>query len=150
MEAEFSTTVWGWYAEDEYESLLSFCQLCSGLEFLAMEAEAQSLSTPSCPGCEVWPGKMLCIQEFIDDVGNSLPTNIKTKLRLLLELCKGLSDEAYHCNDQFMFFHQEWEPIRQASRDALNVIGWNDLKNFIPEFEGRGRSARYGVPYTKT
>jgi hypothetical protein len=150
METEFSTTVWGWYAEDEYEKLLSFCQLCSGLEFLAMEAEAQSLSTPSCPGCEIWPGKMLCIQEFIDDVGSSLPANIKTKLRFLFELCNDLSEEAYHCNDQFMFSHQEWGPIRQASRDALNGICWSDLKKFIPEFEGRSRSALYGVPYTKT
>ena len=75
MEIEFSTTVWGWYAEDEYKKLLSFCELCSGLEFLAVEAEAQSISTPSCPGCEVWNEKMLCIQEFIDGLGNSLKSS---------------------------------------------------------------------------
>tara|TARA_Y100000588_G_scaffold371694_1_gene443344 strand:- start:463 stop:915 length:453 start_codon:yes stop_codon:yes gene_type:complete len=150
METEFTTTIWDWYAEDEYKNLLSFCELCSGLEFLSMEAKSQSVSTPSCPGCEVWNEKMLCIQEFIDDFGQLLPTSLKIKLRLLFELCKNLSDEAYHCNDQFMFYHQEWEPIRQASRDALYSIGWHDLKNYISEFEGRSRNALYGVPYTIT
>jgi hypothetical protein len=150
MEIEFPTTVWDWYAEDEYKNLLSFCELCSGLEFLAMEAEAQSISTPSCPGCEVWNEKMLCIQEFIDSLGNSLPEKIKIKLGLLFELCKKLSDEAYHCNDQFMFYHQEWEPLRQASRDALSSLGWHDLKNYIPEFEGRSRSVLFSVPYAET
>ncbi|MCG7373616.1 hypothetical protein MHL40_13180 [Pseudomonas luteola] len=150
MEAEFSSRVWDWYAEDEYKKLLSFCELCSGLEFLAMEAEAQSLSTPNCPGCEVWYEKMVCIQKFIDDLGCLLPTSIKTQLLLLFQLCKDLSNEAYHCNDQFMFYHQEWEPVRQVARGALNSIGWSDLKSYIPEFEGRSRNALYGVPYKKT
>ena len=39
METTFSARVWNWYAEDEYKKLLSFLQLCYGLEFLALEAK---------------------------------------------------------------------------------------------------------------
>ncbi|SDH97329.1 hypothetical protein SAMN05216588_109172 [Pseudomonas flavescens] len=150
METEFSTTIWEWYADDEYKKLLSFCELCSGLEFLAMEPEAQSSSTPSCPGCEVWYEKMLCIQQFVDDFGRALPASSNTQLKLLFELCENLSDEAYHCNDQFMFHHKEWECVRHASRVALDGLGWSKLKAYIPEFEGRSRNVLYGVAYTKT
>lgn len=31
METSFSAKVWNWYADDEYEKLLSFLQLCHGL-----------------------------------------------------------------------------------------------------------------------
>lgn len=150
MEAEFSTKVWNWYAEDEYEKLLLFCQLCSGLEFLAMEAAEQSSSIPYCPACEVWSDKILRIYDFENNFGNSLPASIKAQLSLLFELCDNLSSEAFHCDDQLIFHNQEWEAVRQASRDVMSSISWSTLKAYAAEFEGRSRNILYGVPYNET
>ncbi|VXC06085.1 conserved hypothetical protein [Pseudomonas sp. 8BK] len=150
METSFSARVWNWYADDEYEKLLSFLQLCYGLEFLALEAKQQSESIPYCPACEVWSEKMLRIKDFADNYGNDIPVDIKNELLSIFESCDNLSSDAFHCDDQFMFSHNEWASIRNAAINCLARIEWCTLQAYAPEFEGRARNVLYGVPYKET
>jgi len=150
METSFSARVWNWYADDEYEKLLSFLQLCYGLEFLALEEKQQSESIPYCPACEVWSEKILRIKDFADDYGNDIPADIKNELLSIFESCDNLSSDAFHCDDQFMFSHNEWASIRSAAINCLSRIEWCTLQTYAHEFEGRVRNILYGVPYQET
>ena len=150
METSFSARVWNWYADDEYEKLLSFLQLCYGLEFLSLEAKKQSESIPYCPACEVWSEKILRIKDFVGDYENDIPADLKNELLSIFESCDNLSSDAFHCDDQFMFSHNEWSSIRSAAINCLARIEWRTLQEYAHEFEGRARNVLYGVPYQET
>jgi hypothetical protein len=150
MDSAFSANVWNWYAENEYVKLLSFLQLCSGLEFLALEAPDQIASIPYCPACEVWSEKILRIKFFIDDYESAITIQLKEELISVFELCNNLSNDAFHCDDQYIFNHDEWKCIRLAATNALESLEWNFLKPYAAEFEGRAKNVLFGSPFQET
>jgi hypothetical protein len=150
MDSPFSANVWNWYAENEYEKLLSFLQLCAGLEFLALEAPDQIASIPYCPACEVWSEKILRIKFFIDDYESAITPQLKKELISVFELCNNLSSDAFHCGDQHIFNHGEWTSIRLAAINSLDSLEWNALKPYAAEFEGRAKNVLYGSPFQET
>nr|WP_312971556.1 hypothetical protein [Pseudomonas sp.] len=94
--------------------------------------------------------KILKVKDFLDAYGSDISVDIKGELLSIFESCNNLSDDAFHCDDQFIFDHDEWVDIRSAAANCLARIEWGILKTYAREFEGRARNVLYGVPYQET
>ncbi|MPQ71642.1 MULTISPECIES: hypothetical protein [unclassified Pseudomonas] len=141
----FSTTLWEWYGQDEYERVLVLCEAIPALEFLALTADLQQRAIPDCPACEVWSEMMLPLNEVLSTCGSVLPEQIRTCLERLWKLCNGLTEVAFHCHDRLMFDHDEWWPIRTAAQELLDLIESLEINPFLDDLLLGCRNAVRGV-----
>ncbi|PXX40288.1 hypothetical protein [Undibacterium pigrum] len=132
---KFSDQVWAWWMQDEFKKILSLCELCTGLSFLASSANDQSATIPYCPACEVWIEKILPVNDFLNEIREPSYIQLRLSLELIFHRCNSLSHDAFHCGDWNIFSNTEWEPVRAAARQALDLIGWSEFKDEKERFE---------------
>lgn len=86
------------------------------------------MSIPYCPACEAWSEHIVDIHEFLETFDTTLSAELRKLLELVWDQCNGLSAAAFHCDDWDMFTHFEWDEIRLHARQALAIIGWEDMR----------------------
>ncbi|AZE73145.1 hypothetical protein C4K00_2917 [Pseudomonas synxantha] len=127
----FATTFWEWYGQGEYRRVLTACEAFPALEFLAMSADEQRQTIPDCPACEAWSMSMLPLNETLAVCGNALPCDVVRGLQNLWQLCDGLSEEAFRCDDRLIFDHQDWQPIRDSATNLLGLMEHPEISPFL-------------------
>lgn len=130
---DFPDRLWEWYGQDEYKRILAVCLAIPALDFLAATAEVQRYSIPSCPACETWSEKMLPVNEVLEVAGKALPMDVRAALEKVWQLSNDLSEAAFHCGNQHMFTHEEWQPLRDAAAHALDLLGAKALAPHLDE-----------------
>lgn len=129
----FSATLWEWYGQDEYKRVLVVCEAIPALHFLALTPDSQRSAIPYCPACEAWSEMMLPLNEVLSICGNALPTEIRTQLQGIWELCNSLTEAAFHCDDWFIFDHDEWWPIRTAAEELVGLMELLEINPFLDD-----------------
>jgi hypothetical protein len=142
---KFSEILWGWYGQDEYGRVFSVCEGLQALDFLAMTADLQRCGIPYCPACETWSEVMLPLERTLTACGSALPAEIRTRLQLLWEQCNALTDAAFHCDDWFMFDHEEWQPLRTTAAALMQLMDWEEIEPFREQLLEDCRNAIRGV-----
>ncbi len=141
----FSTTLWEWYGQDEYKRILAVCEAIPALQFLALTPDLQRSAIPYCPACEAWSEMMLPLNEVLSICGNALPTEIRTRLQGIWELCNSLTKAAFHCDDWFIFDHDEWWPIRTAAEELVGLMELLEINPFLNDLLLDCRNAVRGI-----
>lgn len=129
----FYTHLWQWYGQDEYQKVLSVCEAIPALTFLAMSPDEQRNAIPYCPACETWSEVMLPLNEAITICGTAMPAEARSELEKVWGLCNALSEDAFHCDDWWIFDHTEWQPLRTAAEQALAVLEADQLRPYLDE-----------------
>ncbi|WP_434568825.1 hypothetical protein [Pseudomonas sp. Z3-8] len=129
----FSTTLWEWYGQDEYKRVVAVCEAIPALEFLALTSDMQQETIPECPACEAWSGMILPLSEVLSICGSVLPEEIKTRLQGIWKRCNSLTEAAFHCHDRLIFDHDEWQPIRTAAIELLDLMDSLAIKPFLDD-----------------
>lgn len=129
----FATTLWEWYGEGEYKRVLAVCEVFPALEYLAMSADEQREVIPYCPACEAWSMAMLPLTDTLDACYNAMPSEVRSALQDLWQLCNGLSEDAFRCGDWLIFDHQDWQPIRDSATDLLRLMECLEISPFLNE-----------------
>ncbi|WP_192560498.1 hypothetical protein [Pseudomonas allokribbensis] len=129
----FSTTLWEWYAQDEHKRVLSVCEAIEGLTVLASSADVQRNTIPDCPACEVWSASMLPVNEVLTVCGSAMPHDVRAQLQQVWALCDSLPEAAFLCHDQEIFYRIEWQAIRHAAAQALELIEVVKLTPYLDE-----------------
>lgn len=129
----FSTTLWEWYGQDEYKRVLAVCEAIPALEFLALTSVLQQKTIPDCPACEAWSAMILPLNEVLSICGSALPAQIKTRLQDIWALCNSLTEAAFHCHDPLIFDHHEWQPIRTAAAELLDLMESLEITPFLDD-----------------
>ncbi|PQP06417.1 hypothetical protein C5612_01240 [Pseudomonas frederiksbergensis] len=141
----FSTTLWEWYGQDEYKRVLAVCEAIPALQFLALTPDLQRRAIPYCPACEAWSEMMLPLNEVLSICGNALPTEIRKRLQGIWELCNSLTEAAFHCDDWFIFDHDEWWPIRTAAVELVGLMELLEINPFLDDLLLDCRNAVRGI-----
>ncbi|WP_095131804.1 hypothetical protein [Pseudomonas sp. Irchel s3h14] len=142
---EFSTTLWEWYGQDEYKRVLAVCEAIPGLTFLAMNADAQRDAIPYCPACEAWSETMLPLNEALTVCGAAMPCEVRTGLQQVWDLCNSLPETAFHCDDWWIFDQYEWQPLREAAEQALDLVEAVKIAPYLDELILDCRNAVRGL-----
>jgi len=129
----FPDRLWEWYGQDEFKRVLAICEVLPALGFLAEPAEVQNDTAPYCPGCETWSEMMLPVQEALDVIGNAMPKDVRAALETVWTLCNDLSEDAFHCGNEHIFIHEEWQSVREAAAQALDLLGATELAPYLDE-----------------
>ena len=140
----FSTTLWGWFGQEEYKRVLAVCEAIPALEFLAMGADEQREAIPYCPACEAWSMTMLPLSEALTVCGTTMPSEVRSQLQHLWLLCNDLSEDAFHCDDWFIFDHSEWHPLRDVANELLRLMGLLEIKPYLDDLTVDCRKEVYG------
>ncbi|VVP66112.1 hypothetical protein [Pseudomonas fluorescens] len=141
----FSTTLWEWYGQDEYQRVLVVCEAIPALEFLALTSDKQQRTIPDCPACEVWSEMILPLNEVLSVCGSALPEVIKARLQGICERCNSLTEAAFHCHDQLIFDHDEWRPIRMAAAELLDLMESLEINPFLDDLQLDCRNVARGI-----
>lgn len=129
----FATTLWEWYGQGEYRRVLAVCEAFPALDFLAMSADEQREAIPSCPACEAWSMTMLPLSDTLDACGNAMPSEVRSGLQNLWQLCNGLSEDASRCNDWLIFDHQDWQSIRDSATEMLRLMARLEISPYLDD-----------------
>jgi hypothetical protein len=88
---------------------------------------------------------MLPLNEVLSICGNELPTEIRTRLQGIWELCNSLTEVAFHCDDWFIFDHEEWSPIRTAAEELVGLMELLEINPFLDDLLIDCRNASRGI-----
>lgn len=98
---------------------------------------------PYCPACEAWSNMILPVNDFLESFPAKISVALRQKLEVLWEMSNALSQDAFHCDDFEIFHHSEWERLRVEADAALQMIGWDTLKDQVDELMLECRKALY-------
>ncbi|WP_416756902.1 hypothetical protein ACMGGD_22650 [Pseudomonas sp. BNK-6] len=63
-----------------------------------------------------------------------LAPTLHPRLQTLLSGCEALCREAYGVTlEDNGFKHPQWLPLRQEARELLGMLGWQDVREHMPE-----------------
>ncbi|MDR2306963.1 MAG: hypothetical protein LBE53_07190 [Paucimonas sp.] len=130
-EGDFASQVWQWFGEERYRLILGLGALYPALDYLALDADTQVNSTPMCPACEAWYGRIVPVHDALEAWGGELPARVREALAAVWRHAQGLSEEALRCGDWPIFREPDWVALREAAAEALRVLGWEALEEHL-------------------
>jgi hypothetical protein len=88
---------------------------------------------------------ILPLNEVLSICGNALPTEIRTRLQGIWKLCDSLTEASFHCDDWFIFDHDEWWPIRTAAEELVSLMELLEINPFRDDLLLDCRNAVRGI-----
>jgi len=73
------------------------------------------------------------LKYFLDNAVYPPSDVVLAKLNHIWELCNSLSESAFECGNFDMFYHDEWDAIRENSVHALEITGWESLESYVDQ-----------------
>ncbi|AWM92658.1 hypothetical protein DJ564_18505 [Pseudomonas sp. 31-12] len=131
MSEKIASNIWTWYGQDEYRCIILVGELCSALEFLALEAAAQEREISCCLECSFDDDVTQYIDAFLRDYAGPLTPELRQGLEALQARYYHLSDAALLYREGERFTQEEWQAMRVGARHALDMIGWDEVKEHM-------------------
>ncbi|BAQ74159.1 MULTISPECIES: hypothetical protein [Pseudomonas] len=133
-DSPLASNVWTWYGQDEYRKIILLGELGPALEFLASEADRQRTEVGCCAECGLWSNHLDYLEGFVKHFPAYLAPTLHPRLQALLSGCEALCREAYGVTlEDNGFKHPQWLPLRQEARELLGMLGWQDVREHMPE-----------------
>jgi hypothetical protein len=131
MSEKIASNIWTWYGQDEYRKVILVGELCPALEFLALEAAVQESAISCCLECSFDDDVTRYIDAFLRDYIGPLTPQLRQELEGLQARYYHLSDAALLFREGERFTQDEWQVMRVGARNALDMIGWEDVKEHM-------------------
>lgn len=128
MAEKIATSIWTWYGQDEYRRVILLGELCPALEFLALDAAAQSVAIGCCLECNFDDDVTSYIDAFLRDYAHPLAPELREMLETLKARYYNLSEAAILFRENERFTQDEWQEMRVLASNALDMIGWEEIK----------------------
>lgn len=137
-----ASNVWTWYGQDEYRRIILLGELGVALEFLALDAKRQRVEVGCCAECNLWSGYLDYLAGFVKQFPLHLAPHLLPRLQALLSGCEALCREAYGLTlEDNGFEHPQWRSLREGAREALEILGWSQVREHMPELTEECRVA---------
>ncbi len=142
MTPPLASNIWNWYGQDDYRKIILVGELGPALEFLALEADRQRLEIGCCAECNLWSDHLDYLDGFVQRFPAHLAPHLHQRLQVLLSGCEALHREAYGMTlEDSGFEHPQWRPLREGAREALEILGWPQVREHMPELTEECRVA---------
>ncbi|MGC5700846.1 hypothetical protein J4P02_11670 [Pseudomonas sp. NFXW11] len=137
-----AANIWTWYGQDQYRWIVLVAELGPVLEFLAATAQRQRVDIGCCAECNLWSEQLEYLERFVQQFPPRLAPLLHSKLQALLSGGEALSREAYGMTlEDNGFEHPQWQPLREGAREALELLGWSQVREDIGELAEECRAA---------
>ncbi|AIS13601.1 hypothetical protein JM49_18680 [Pseudomonas chlororaphis subsp. aurantiaca] len=134
--------IWTWYGQDEYRKIILVGELGPALEFLALDSGRQRTEIGCCAECNLWSDYLDYLVHFVQRFPARLAPHLHQRLQTLLSACEALSPQAYGMTlEDNGFEHPQWAPLRLDAQEALELLGWPEVQEHMPELTEECRAA---------